>query len=112
MSLDPPASTTAPRSASTIQQLDDDMKIPAPWHCGDCLHFRRCSALIGSLRGDEPHCDFAPSRFRLDAIGTLGRLLEEGGATMTLYGQPVTAEQVRHFAATLAVAKLEQANHD
>lgn len=86
--------------------MDDDMKIPAPWHCGDCIHYRRCSALIGTLRGDEPHCDFAPSRFRLDALGTLARLLEEGGATMTLYGQPVTVNQVRALGETLALTKI------
>lgn len=89
--------------------VDDDMKIPDPWRCGDCIHFRRCKALIGSLRGDEPHCDFAPSRFRLNAIGALARLLEEGGATMTLYGRPITGDELRDVASLLAVEKLRLA---
>lgn len=87
---------------------DDDMKIPAPWACRDCWHFRRCTGLI-SVNGDETRCDWAPSRFRLDTIGTLGRLLEEGGATMTLYGQPVSVEQVRNLGDTLAQTKIAQA---
>jgi len=88
--------------------MDDDMKIPEPWACGDCVYFRRCSALISSLKGDEPHCDFAPSRFHLDTIGALGRVLAEGGLTMTLYGKPVTVDQVRHLGNAIAIHKLEQ----
>ncbi len=84
------------------------MKIPAPWTCSDCRHFRRCTGLI-SIKGNETWCDWAPSRFRLDAIGTLGRLIEEGGGTLTLYGQPVSVEQLRNFGETLAQAKISRA---
>ena len=88
--------------------MADDMDIPEPWTCGDCVHWRRCSALIGDLRGDEKTCDYAPSRFKLDAIGTLCRLVESAGATVTLYGKPVNADELRDFATTAAVARMQR----
>lgn len=80
-----------------VAHVDPDMRIDAPWTCGDCRHHRRCKALIGDLRPDAAFCDFAPSRFTLDTIDVLARLLDEAGATMTLYGEPVTADELRAF---------------
>ncbi len=85
------------------------MLIPEPWRCGDCTNFRRCKSFIGSLRGDEPHCDWAPSRFRLDCIGVLGRLLSEAGATLTLHGEPVTADELRAFGRGVVEGKIQAA---
>lgn len=86
------------RERYIVDHVHPDMRIPAPWTCGDCRSFQRCSGLIGSLRPDAAHCDFAPSRFCLDPITVLARLVAEAGATMTLYGEPVTADELRAFA--------------
>jgi hypothetical protein len=84
--------------------MEDDMRLPAGMTCADCRSFRGCVRFLG-IKGDEVTCDWAPSRFRMDAIGVLGRLLEAGGATLTLHGKPVTVEQVRTLAETIALAK-------
>lgn len=89
--------------------VDNDMKIAEPWHCGDCVHFRRCSALIGSLKGDEPHCDFAPSRFKLDTIGVLCRLVSDAGLVMTFQGEPVTADELRGIGKGIVTEKIRAA---
>jgi hypothetical protein len=90
------------------QKPDNDMALPATFTCRDCLSFKRCEGFLG-IRGDERTCDWAPSRFRLDAIGALCRLLSEADATVTLYGQPVTEGELRHFATTLAQARVARA---
>lgn len=92
----------------TSVSVDDDMRIPDPWTCRDCVNFARCAALIG-VKGAEQSCDWAPHRFRLDTIGVLGRLLEEANATLTLYGRPVSADQLRDFVTTVAAAKIAAA---
>lgn len=84
----------------------DDMRLPELWTCRDCVHFRRCAALVG-VQGDEKTCDWAPSRFRLDTIGVLCRLLKEGGATMTLFGQPVEEAELRDFVEGRAVERVK-----
>lgn len=86
-----------PKKRYELAHVEPVMRIDAPWTCGDCRHHRRCSALIGSLRPDAAFCDFAPSRFALDTIGVLARLLDEAGATMTLHGEPVTGDELRSF---------------
>jgi len=87
--------------------MDADM-IPEPWRCGDCAHHRRCSALI-RLTGNEPHCDFAPSRFRLDTIGVLARLVNEAGLVMTFEGEPVTADELRGIGRGIVHEKMRAA---
>lgn len=86
-----------PKKRYELAHVEPVMRIDAPWTCGDCRNHRRCSALIGSLRPDAAFCDFAPSRFALDTIGVLARLLDEAGATMTLHGEPVTGDELRSF---------------
>jgi len=88
-----------------VLHVDPDMRIDAPWTCGDCRHYRRCSALM-TLQSEAAHCDFAPSRFSLDTIGVLARLLESAGATMTLYGEPVTADELRAFTQQKAESRI------
>lgn len=87
----------------------DDMKIPEPWRCGDCTNFRRCQAFIGSLRGDEPHCDWAPSRFRLDTISVLCRLVESAGLVVTFHGEPVSADELRGIGKGIVDEKMRAA---
>jgi hypothetical protein len=43
---------------------EPDNILPEGKTCGSCLHWNRCSALIGCLTGDETTCDFAPIRYR------------------------------------------------
>jgi len=43
--------------------VEPDMLTPEGKTCGDCAHWPRCSALICSLKPENPFCDFAPSRF-------------------------------------------------
>jgi len=86
----------------------DDMRLPAHMTCRDCVHFARCVAFLG-LKGDEVTCDWAPSRFRLDTVGVLCRLLKEGGATLTLYGESVSEQELRDFTTTVAVERIKSA---
>ncbi|MQP64733.1 hypothetical protein GE253_05170 [Niveispirillum sp. SYP-B3756] len=41
-----------------------DPALPAGRSCGQCVHWRRCSALIQDMKPESTVCDFAPSRFR------------------------------------------------
>lgn len=87
---------------------EPDMQLPEGMTCLDCRNFQRCAALVG-VKGHEVTCDWSPSRFQLDALGALGRLLESADATLTLYGEPVTVDQLRNFTETIARAKLAAA---
>lgn len=88
--------------------VPNDMLLPRGMTCLDCRHFRRCQALVG-VKGDETICDWAPSRFQMDCIGVLGRLLKEANATLTLYGRPVDVDQLRDFAETVAIGRIANA---
>lgn len=48
-------------------------------------------------------------KLEMDAIGTLGKLVEDAGCQMTLFGQPVTTEQLRTAATESALDRIENA---
>lgn len=84
----------------------DDMKLPASL---DVHAIASTSAdapgLIG-IKGDERTCDWAPSRFKLDTIGALCRLVRDGGLVMTFHGQPIEEGELRELATTMAVQRI------
>lgn len=43
----------------------DLMKLPHGKTCADCVHFKRCTWLIGAayVNNKATRCDFSPSRF-------------------------------------------------
>lgn len=45
---------------------EDDMNLPNGLTCGDCAHWRKCTALIESIEPTSTTCDWAPSRFALN----------------------------------------------
>lgn len=61
-----------------------DMALPAGKTCGDCRHWRRCSALIQTLDPTGATCDFSPSRFSPKAGGELFNLSSNHPSGMSL----------------------------
>ncbi len=57
--------------------------------------------------GTEQYVD--TDKLRGDLIGTLGALAADAGVQMTLYGQPVTTEQLREAATTSAIDRMVNA---
>jgi hypothetical protein len=43
---------------------EPSINLPQGRTCGDCAHFKRCSAIYGHIAADEV-CDWAPSRFTI-----------------------------------------------
>lgn len=61
--------------------------------------------------GADDGCDqfIDTDQLDIDAIGTLGKLVEEAGCQMTLFGQPVTTEELRTAATESALDRIENA---
>ncbi len=47
----------------------DKMRLPVNVTCGDCIHIRRCTLMIGYIATDT-YCEWSPSRFKAAAKAT------------------------------------------
>lgn len=47
----------------------DKMRLPVNVTCGDCIHIRRCTLMIGYI-ATNTCCDWSPSRFKAAAKAT------------------------------------------
>ena len=47
----------------------DKMRLPVNVTCGDCIHIRRCTLMIGYI-ATNTYCDWSPSRFKAAAKAT------------------------------------------
>lgn len=60
--------TPPPKIEATKPVIDtSDMDLPEGKTCATCLHYARCKALF-ACPADAVKCDFAPSRYRADAV--------------------------------------------
>ena len=47
----------------------DKMRLPVNVTCGDCIHIRRCTLMIGYI-ATNTYCDWSPSLFKAAAKAT------------------------------------------